>query len=234
VHTIDLNCDIGEGFGRYELANINDISPFISSCNVACGFHAGDPLVIKETISRAAEYSLRIGAHPSYPDLQGFGRRQMIIPKEELIAMIQYQVHVIIGFAKSSKATVEYVKPHGALYNHAVQNLEEARTIAQAIQGICPNMKLMGLAGSQLAIAAREYNLGFIAEAFADRRYDANGQLRSRSKKDALIVEPEKAAEQAFDIAVLKRVKVDNEKYLNLNAAAIYERLKAREVEIKA
>ena len=179
--SIDINCDMGESYGRYQLGNDEKMMSYISSCNIACGFHGGDPLVMERTLQQAIEHGVQIGAHPSYPDRSGFGRRKMDVDKQELKAIIKYQIAAIQGMAQSLNAKVSYVKPHGALYNRAASDPIEAATILKAIHEIDPELILMGLAGSLVEAMAHEKGQPFIAEAFADRRYDKNGQLVARS-----------------------------------------------------
>lgn len=191
---------MGEDFGRYCLFDVDQILPYISSCNIACGYHAGDPLVIKSLIQKAGAQNVRLGAHPSYPDLQGFGRRAMKIPREELKALIQYQISAVTGMATMLGHRISYVKPHGALYNEAAKNEMEAQIIIEAIQEINPELALMGLAGSVIEHQAKLANIPFIAEAFLDRRYNPNGSLVSRQVAGSVIQDPEMVVEQFSQI----------------------------------
>ena len=197
---IDINCDMGESFGQFKIGNDKGIFPHITSCNIACGFHGGDPLTIENTILGAIKNGVNIGAHPSYPDLPGFGRRKMDLKKPELKALVKYQVAVVKGLAESLGKTITYVKPHGALYNFMIVNEGETRCVIEAIKEIDNQLMLMGLAGSQVERIAREMNIEFIAEAFADRRYEPDGTLVSRSKENAVISDPDQAADQVISI----------------------------------
>ena len=188
---IVLNCYLGESYGNFTIGNDIAIFPYISSCNIACGFHGGDPLTLQKTIKAALAQGLRLGAHPAYPDLQGFGRRQMDLSSNELEATIRYQVAALKGMIESLGGKLAYVKPHGALYNKMANNADESRTVIQTIQSIDPDLQLMGLAGSTTQTVAKEMGISFIAEAFADRRYTKQGKLVSRSVKGAVINDPE-------------------------------------------
>ncbi len=205
-HQIDINCDMGESYGQFKVGNDAQLFPYISSCNIATGFHAGDPLHIEQTIKGALEQGLRIGAHPSYPDLAGFGRRKMALAAEELKAIIKYQVAALKGMVESRGGKLAYIKPHGALYNEMAHNEAEAIPVIEAIQAIDPDLALMGLAGSQLEQIAQQLNIHFIAEAFADRRYESNGQLQARNKEGAVIQEPELAVKQVLDMVLHQKV----------------------------
>lgn len=196
----DLNCDLGESYGRFRVGNDDALFPYLTSCNIACGFHGGDPLHIERTIRKALDHGLRIGAHPAYPDLMGFGRRKMHIAVDELKAIIKYQVAALKGMVESLGGGLSYVKPHGALYNSMVIDAAEAEAVIAAIQQIDPGLAVMGLAGSQVGELVRAAGLPFIAEAFADRRYNENGQLVVRGTPGAVIHDPAAAVRQVFEI----------------------------------
>jgi len=198
--TIDINCDMGESFGNFHIGSDAAIMPFITSANIACGFHGGDAYHIEKTIESALKHGVQIGAHPSYPDLQGFGRRKMNLQKEELKSIIKYQIGALKSLAESQGGSLKYVKPHGALYNSIANDSEEGKTVLEAIKSIDPSLKFMGLAGSGLEAICLDFDIEFIAEAFADRRYEKNGQLRSRYASEAVIHHPETAAEQVRSI----------------------------------
>lgn len=206
-YPIDINCDMGESYGRFKVGNDDLLFPYITSCNIACGFHGGDPLIIERTIKNALAHQVRIGAHPSYPDLVGFGRRKMQIPSDELRAMVKYQVAALKSLTESFGGRLEYVKPHGALYNTAASSEKETLAIIQAIREIDDNLALMGLAGSVMQRVANEQNMPFIAEAFADRKYMADGKLRSRSLEGAVIHDAEVAAQQVLSIVKKQEVE---------------------------
>ena len=193
---IDLNSDVGESFGRYTLGRDADLMPYITSANVACGLHASDPLVMEHTVRLAREHGVGIGAHPGYPDLQGFGRRAMQLAPEEIEAFVLYQVGALAAFAD-----LTHVKPHGALYNQAAQDPYLAQAIARAVARFNPRLILVGLANSFLIQAGLEAGLPVAREAFVDRAYESDGSLRSRKLPGAVLHDPAQAAAQAVRIA---------------------------------
>jgi UPF0271 protein len=192
----DLNCDLGESYGRFKIGNDDALFPYLTSCNIACGFHGGDPFHLEQTIQKAIDHGLRIGAHPSYPDLMGFGRRKMHIPPAELRAIIKYQVAALKGMVESAGGRLAYVKPHGALYNSMVQDREEAAAVVDGIRSIDAGLAVMGLAGSPVKGTVEAAGMIFIAEAFADRSYTDSGKLVARGAPGAVIGEAAAAAEQ--------------------------------------
>jgi len=200
MKSIDINCDVGESFGHFKIGNDTEIFPYITSCNIACGFHGGDPYHIQKTIDLALKYGVQIGAHPSYPDRHGFGRREMSIPNDELLAVMKYQISALKGMVEASGAKMKYVKPHGALYNAAATKEPLAKLIFEAVLSIDSNLAVMGLAGSTMERIAQEKNIKFISEAFADRRYTSMSQLASRNEANAIINEPNQAASQVIGI----------------------------------
>ena len=218
---IDLNCDMGESFGAYAVGNDDAIFPLITSCNIACGFHGGDPLHIENTIKGALAHGVRIGAHPGYPDLQGFGRRYMRLQENELQAALRYQIAALKGMTECLGGQLAYVKPHGALYNTAAEDEREARIIAETIRDFGAGLALMGLAGSIMETQARKANIPFIAEAFADRRYGDNGKLLPRTVPGSVIHDPEAAAEQAWSIATKKGVYSNTGAWLPIDAQSL-------------
>jgi UPF0271 protein len=187
ITKIDLNCDIGEFYGMYDDDRDSKIMPFISSCNIACGFHSGDPVTIAKTIKLALKNDVSIGAHPSYPDLQGFGRRVMNLSADELEACVLYQVSALKGMTESLGGTLHHVKPHGALYNHAVKDEETALGIVKAIVQIQEDMLIYAPANSVLSEVATDAGLQVRSEVFADRRYEDDLSLRSRSLDGAVL-----------------------------------------------
>jgi len=204
--SIDINADIGESYGRLKAGNDDALFPYLSSCNIACGFHGGDPLHIENTLRKAIDQGLRIGAHPSYPDLSGFGRRKMQIERGELKAIVKYQVAALKGMAESLGGVLSYVKPHGALYNTAAGSEQESLAIIQALREIDPALQLMGLAGSLCEQIAKDQQVDFIAEAFADRRYEADGSLMARSKAGAVFHHPDEVVEHVLSIVLHKEL----------------------------
>lgn len=200
--SIDLNADAGESFGVYHLGNDEKLFPFVSSVNIACGFHAGDPSVMKKMVQLALINHTAIGAHPGLPDLAGFGRRTMQITPEEAYDMVLYQVGALWAFVKAEGGILHHVKPHGALYNMAAANAGLAQAIAQAVYKIDAKLILYGLSGSELIKAGDEAGLRTASEVFADRSYQPDGTLTPRSHPHALITESTQAASQ-----VLRMVK---------------------------
>lgn len=184
---VDINSDLGESFGNYNIGNDAEVMKYISSANIACGFHAGDPVVIERTIKLALENNVAIGAHPAYPDLQGFGRREMNLSAEEIKSFVFYQVSALKGMTEALGGKLQHVKAHGAMYNQASNNYEKAKAIAQAIHLIDPEIIFMGLANSVMIEAANEIGLQTASEVFADRAYTQQGMLVSRSLAGAVI-----------------------------------------------
>jgi UPF0271 protein len=184
---IDLNADVGESFGPWPMGDDARLIPLVTSVNVACGFHAGDPLTIERTIARAVAARVAIGAHPGYPDLAGFGRRDMEMPVAELEASIVYQVGAVAAFARAAGTDLRHVKPHGALYNRAARDPVLADAIARAVRRCSSELLLVGLAGSDLLAAGQAAGLEVVGEGFVDRAYEADGSLRSRKQADAML-----------------------------------------------
>ena len=195
--SIDLNCDMGESFGRYKLGNDAKIIPFVTSVNIACGAHAGDPLVMKRTVELALAHKVQIGAHPGYPDMQGFGRRKMNLSPDEVEAFLLYQIGALDAFVRAAGGSLQHVKPHGALYNQAAQNRSLADAIARAVAAYNSDLILIGLAGSALLKMGEKHGLQVAAEAFPDRGYQANGTLIPRGLPGAVLENVEKIAENA-------------------------------------
>ncbi len=184
-----LNCDLGESFGSYNMGLDKEVFPHINQANIACGFHGGDPLVMVNTLALAKEYGVEIGAHPAYPDLVGFGRRSMNCSHQEVRAMVLYQISALDGLAKSSGQRMDYVKPHGALYNDMMAKVEVRLAIMQAIKDFHGDVKLMLQATPECALHLKEaadYGIELLFEAFADRCYDDDGKLLSRSRPNAV------------------------------------------------
>jgi UPF0271 protein len=208
--TIDLNCDMGEKVGNDEL-----VMPYITSANIACGFHAGDSKTMRETVRLAKKYGVHIGAHPGWPDLEGFGRREMALPPDEVEALILYQIGALAAIARAEGAELHHVKPHGALYNQAARDRALANAIARAVKRFSGDLILVGLAGSGLIEAGLEAGLKAANEGFPDRNYNPDGTLVSRKEPHAIIASPEEVAEHARQLIREgvsfegKRVQVD-------------------------
>lgn len=198
---IDLNADMGESFGAYHLGADEDLMPLVTSANIACGFHAGDPEVLDRTMALAVRHGIAVGAHPGHPDLRGFGRREVQATPQQVEADVLYQIGAAAGFARAHGARLVHVKPHGALYNQAAADEALALAIARALARFDRDLVYVGLAtSSAMREAAREQCLRFAGEAFADRAYNADGTLLARGLAGSVIVDPEQAALQALSI----------------------------------
>ncbi|WP_413498700.1 LamB/YcsF family protein [Buttiauxella gaviniae] len=200
VTAIDLNSDLGESFGAWTMGDDSAILKLVSSANVACGFHAGSPAALLSTLREAAQQGVAIGAHVSYPDLVGFGRRNMDVARDELIADVIYQIGALQGLAKAAGTQVRYVKPHGALYNTIAQDERQALAVIDAILVIDPRLPLVGLAGSRVLDLAQKKGLRTIAEAFADRAYHANGTLVSRREAGSVLHDAQLIAQRMLQL----------------------------------
>lgn len=200
MNVVDLNCDLGESFGVYNIGNDDAILPYVSSVNIACGFHAGDPSVMHSTVAKALEHDVSIGAHPGLPDLIGFGRRMMHVSPNEVHDYMIYQIGALDGFIRALGGKMNHVKPHGALYNLAAVNSEIADAIAKAIYKVNPELLLFGLASSEFVRAGEKYNLRVVQEVFADRTYQSNGTLTNRKESNALITNEEDAIRQVLQM----------------------------------
>ncbi|QDR82345.1 LamB/YcsF family protein [Sporomusa termitida] len=196
MYRIDLNCDLGESFGAYTLGADEEILKYVTSANIACGFHAGDPGVMHKTVSLALTHKVALGAHPGLPDLIGFGRREMAVSPREVFDMVVYQIGALAGFIQAEGGRMQHVKPHGALYNMAARQPQLAEAIAEAVYKVNPELILFGLAGSELVKAGAQAGLRTAQEVFADRTYQADGSLTPRSQPDALITDHEQAVAQ--------------------------------------
>lgn len=184
---IDLNCDMGESFGAWRMGNDLAVLPFVSSVNIACGFHAGDPATMRLTVAAAMRQGVAIGAHPGLPDLQGFGRRRMAVSAQEAYDMMVVQIGALAAVAASQGARLHHVKAHGALYNMAAQDAGLAQALARAVHDVDPGLVFYGLAGSAMVSAAEALGLRVASEVFADRGYQADGSLTPRGQPGALI-----------------------------------------------
>jgi 5-oxoprolinase (ATP-hydrolysing) subunit A len=195
---VDLNCDLGESFGAYRIGMDEEILPIVTSVNIACGFHAGDPATMRKTVQLALEHQVSIGAHPGLPDLLGFGRRQMDISPQEAYDMVVYQIGALSAFVKAEGGKLRHVKPHGALYNMAAKRADLAQAIARAVYRVDRGLILFGLSGSELVKAGEEAGLRTANEVFADRTYQEDGSLTPRTESGALIDDPSEAVSQVL------------------------------------
>ena len=197
---VDLNCDLGESFGNYTCGMDASVIPHISSANVACGFHAGDPLVMDKTVKLAKQYNVAVGAHPGYPDLVGFGRRNMAVSAAELKAMMQYQIGALQAFCRSQGVKLQHVKPHGAMYNMAAKDRKLADAICDAILEIDDSLILLGLSGSEMLKAAKDKGLRYASEVFADRAYEDDGSLTPRALDGSVITDEDEAIKRVLQM----------------------------------
>lgn len=199
---MDLNSDLGESFGAWRLGSDAEMMDYITSANIACGFHAGDPTVMRHTLRLAKQKGIAVGAHPGYPDLAGFGRRAMTLTRDEIIDLLLYQIGALRGLAEAEGLRVAYVKAHGALYNRAERDAETAAAIVEATRLAGPGLSLVASASSAMARAAAEAGLPFVAEVFADRAYEEDGRLTPRGQPGAVVAEPGEVAKRAVEMAV--------------------------------
>jgi UPF0271 protein len=207
---VDINCDLGESYGAYTIGNDEELMPHISSANIACGFHAGDPMTMAKTVRLAGEFGIAIGAHPSFPDLMGFGRRNMQLTTEETTNYVIYQVGALQVFAKTVGLSLQHVKPHGALYNMAVREEETSKAIATATKALADDLIIFALPKSMLAKAAKKVGLRVACEFFADRSYGLGGGLVPRQQINSIINEPLKVVERTVKAVVEGTVATNN------------------------
>lgn len=221
MYKVDLNSDIGESFGTYKLGLDDEVMAHISSANIACGWHAGDALVMEKTVQVALEKGVAIGAHPGFPDLMGFGRREMVLSPEEAKAYVKYQIGALWAFAKSKGAKLQHVKPHGALYNMAAKNQALAKAIAEAVYEVDRDLILVGLANSELTKAGQEIGLRTANEVFADRAYNPDGTLVSRKLEGAVIHDNNLAIARVIRMVKEGKVEAINGEEVSIKADTI-------------
>ena len=221
MYRVDLNSDLGESFGRYTLGMDERVIPLITSANIACGYHASDPVVMAKTVSLAKEAGIRVGAHPGFPDLMGFGRRNMAVTSQEARAYVLYQLGALEGFCRSAGLKLQHVKPHGALYNMAAKDYELARGICQAIAEFDKELIVLALSGGQLAHAAQEMGLRTALEVFADRAYEEDGTLVGRGKPGAMITDEEEAIARVIRMIKDQTVRAITGKDIAIRADSI-------------
>lgn len=203
---IDINCDLGESYGAFKIGNDEKVMPHITSANIACGFHAGDPVTIAHTAGLAKKYHVAIGAHPGYPDVLGFGRREIQLTSEEIRDYTIYQISALHGFASTIGTSLQHVKLHGALYNSAAKDEETSIAVVEAVQALNPNLIIFAPPKSVLANIADKAGLRVAYEFFADRAYNPDGSLVSRRRSDALIQEKRKVVERVIKVVKEQRV----------------------------
>lgn len=218
---VDLNSDVGESFGAYKLGLDEEVLKYVSSVNIACGWHAGDPLVMEKTIALAKDNKLGIGAHPGYPDLMGFGRRNLDITPKEARSYTIYQVGALAAFAKAAGVQLQHVKLHGAFYNTISANAALAKEVAKAIYDVDKNLIAMALAGSELVKASKEIGLRVAEEVFADRAYNSDGSLVSRKLPGSMIHDKDLAIQRIIRMITEGKVTAIDGKDININADSI-------------
>lgn len=250
MQTVDLNCDMGEAFGNYAMPNDELLLDYITSANIACGFHAGDPHVMQQTVTLAIKKGVAIGAHPGLPDLQGFGRREIKVSPSEAYQLTLYQTGALYAFVKAAGGKLHHVKPHGALYNMAAKEPALAQAIVQAVVDFDPKLIFYGLAGSHMITAAEKAGLTTASEVFADRTYQDDGSLTPRTQSNALITEEHQSIAQVLLMVKQQQVISTGAKPIALKAdtlclhgdgahaiefaQTISQRLKAEGITIKA
>ncbi|WDF56762.1 LamB/YcsF family protein [Mucilaginibacter sp. KACC 22063] len=221
MQTIDLNCDMGEAFGNYPMPNDEILMDYITSANIACGYHAGDPEVMQHTVAMAIKKNVAIGAHPGLPDLQGFGRRELRITANEAYQMTVYQIGALYGFVKAAGGKLHHVKAHGALYNMAAKDAALARAIVQAVHDFDASLILYALAGSEMIAAAKTMGLASASEVFADRTYQDDGSLTPRSQGNALITDEQQSVAQVLRMVKQQEVLTVSNKSISLRAETL-------------
>ena len=221
MYKVDLNSDLGESFGAYTIGLDSQVIPYVSSANVACGYHAGDPLVMDQTVAAAKAAGVAVGAHPGYPDLMGFGRRNLACSPKEVKAYVQYQLGALMAFAKAQGVKLQHCKPHGALYNMAAKDMELSLAIAEGIAEVDKDIILMGLAGSKLLEAGRKAGLRVASEVFADRAYQADGSLVPRKQPGAVIHDKDQAIARTVRMVTQGKVTAVTGEEVSIQAHSI-------------
>ncbi|KEH95429.1 LamB/YcsF family protein [Clostridium botulinum C/D str. BKT12695] len=221
MNFIDLNCDMGESFGAYTIGNDKEILKYITSANIACGFHAGDADVMSETVKMALENNVSIGAHVGFNDLIGFGRRKIDISPREVYNITVYQLGALYGFVHANGGIIKHLKPHGALYNMAAVDEKLAEATAEAVYDFNPEITLFGLAGSKLVEMGEKIGLKVVNEVFADRTYTEKGTLTPRRERNALITDISACISQVIDMVKEKKVTTSTGKEIKINADTI-------------
>ena len=221
MYKVDLNSDLGESFGSYTMGCDELVIPVITSANVACGWHAGDPLVMDKTVGMIAEAGIAVGAHPGFPDLMGFGRRTMAISPAEAKAYTTYQLGALEAFCRAHHLTLQHVKPHGAMYNQAGKDYELAKAICEAIRDYDDELIVMALSGGQLIKAAEDLGLRAASEVFADRAYEEDGSLVNRRKPGAMITDEDEAIARVVRMIKEQRVTAITGKDIPIRADSV-------------
>lgn len=218
---IDLNCDLGESFGAYKIGMDDQVIPFITSANIACGFHASDPVVMQKTVELCKQHGVQAGAHPGFPDLVGFGRRNLDVTPAEAKAMVRYQIGALYAFTKSAGIPLQHVKPHGALYNMAGKDAALARAVCEGIAEFDDGLILLGLSGSKMIEAAQTVGLKVAREVFADRGYEEDGSLVKRGKPGAMITDEDEAIARVVRMVKERKVRCVTGKDIAIEADSV-------------
>lgn len=221
MYKVDLNSDIGESFGDYKLGMDEEVLKHISSANIACGYHAGDPLTMNKTVEMAVRENVALGAHPGFPDLMGFGRREMKITAEEAKCYVKYQIGALWAFARSNGVRLQHVKIHGAFYNMAAKDAQLSEAIAEAIYETDKDLILVGLANSEMIKAGKKANLKVANEVFADRAYNSDGTLVSRKKEGAVIHDKDEAIARVLRMVKERKVTAITGEDIDIQADTI-------------
>lgn len=221
MQSIDLNCDMGEAFGNYPMPNDETLMDYITSANIACGYHAGDPEVMQQTVRMAIKKGVAIGAHPGLPDLQGFGRREMKISPNEAYQMTLYQIGALYAFVKADHGKLHHVKAHGASYNMAAKDAALAKAIVEAVHDFDSGLILYGLANSEMITAAKKIGMVTASEVFADRTYQDDGTLTPRTQSNALITDEKQSIDQVLLMVKRQQVISANKKTIDLKAETL-------------
>ena len=221
MRSVDLNCDMGESFGAWRMGADDAVMPHITSANIACGFHGGDPGVMRRTVAAAKSAGVAIGAHPGLPDLVGFGRRTMDVTPAEVYDLVVYQIGALSAFASAAGVKLQHVKPHGALYNMAAADVELSDAIAEAVRDADRTLMLFGLAGSPMIHAGERAGLLTAQQVFADRNYMSDGSLVSRRRDDAMVTEVAEAADRALMMVREGKVRTVEDSVISIHADTI-------------
>ena len=221
MYRVDLNSDLGESFGNYKIGMDDKVIPLIASANVACGYHASDPIVMDKTIKMAKEAGVRVGAHPGFPDLMGFGRRNMSVSPSEAKAYTTYQLGALGAFCKAHGVKMQHVKPHGAMYNMAAKDYALAKAICEAIKEYDDTLIVMALSGGEMIRAAKDLGLRTALEVFADRAYEEDGSLVDRRKEGAMITDENLAIERVVRMVKEQKVTAITGKDITIKADSV-------------
>ena len=219
--TVDLNCDLGESFGAWAMGLDEQVMPFITSANIACGYHAGDPLVMAQTVALAHKGGIGIGAHPGFPDLMGFGRRNMTVSPKEAEAYLLYQLGALDAFCRAKGAVLRHVKPHGALYNMAGKDAKLAEALVNGIARFDDTLIMLALSGSEMVAAAERKGIRVAREVFADRAYEDDGSLRARTLEGSMVTDEDEAVTRVIRMVTEGKVRAYSGKDIGIKADSL-------------